>query len=291
MIWVDRAKVPPPNVLIDAKRAGPKETRRAIDFYLKHKGKAPSFAAYKDKDVKDALELLFKKKCAYCECSYQAVTAFPVEHWRPKGRVTLDDGTELKLGYFWLAADWENLYASCNDCNGQREQVELPTGQKKLMGKLDRFPLADESKRAKAPGEEKQEVPLLLNPCIHKPADHLEFFDPDGERAILRPRAESGLGAKSIEIYALNRIGLVRERQELAKDVTLLKSQIDSNLKLLDTEVTPAQEAIIKQNIKDAMVALVEKRLPSKPYSALARREIDIYLEPLLNRFGLPPLP
>jgi len=68
--------------------------------------------------------------------------------------VTLDDGSKKEPGYFWLAAQWDNLFLSCNDCNGERAQVELPSGSERLMGKLDRFPLTDETKRASAPGAE-----------------------------------------------------------------------------------------------------------------------------------------
>ncbi len=291
MIKVDRAGVPPPAVLTDPKRAGPRETKRAIAFFVGAKGKAPAFAAYKDPAVKQALEQLFRKKCAYCESSYQAVMPFPVEHWRPKGRVTLDDGSQLPKGYFWLAAHWENLFVSCSDCNGERQQVELPTNTERLMGKLDRFPLADEAKRASSPGGEEFEAPLLLNPCKDEPSEHLEFFDSEGERAILRPKAGSPTGTRSIEVYALNRLGLVRERQELVAQITLLKLQVDQNLELLDTGLTAVQEPLVMSNIRAALLALVRMRDASSRYAALARREIDGFLAPLLQGFGLPPLP
>jgi len=291
MIKVDRASVVAPAILTDPKGAGLKETGRAIAFFVSRKGKEPAFGVYKEKEVKQALEQVFRMKCAYCESSYRAVMPFPVEHWRPKGRVTLDDGSRRKTGYFWLAAKWENLYVSCSDCNGERELVELPTGVEKKMGKLDHFPLADETKRASAPGEENHEAPLLLDPCSDDPGQHLEFFDNGAEKAILRPRGGSLKGAQSIGIYALNRLGLVRERQELAGQVMLLKSQVDTNLNLLDTPLAPGQEGMVRQNIQTALVALMRMREPSRPYTALARQEVDDFLVPILRRFQLPPLP
>lgn len=291
MIKVDRTAVAAPAVLVDPSRAGSRETKRVLAFYLKNKGRAPTFAAYKDVEVKAALDQLFKKKCAYCEGPLQAFGPFPVEHWRPKGRVTLDDGTKLKRGYFWLAASWDNLFASCIDCNGERSHKEGSTGVVRLMGKLDRFPLADEHHRAALPGEEEKETPLLLNPCADNPSDHLEFYDPGGQPAILRARGDSAKGAKSIEVYALNRMGLVEERRKVLTEIRLLTSWVNSNLLLLETHLTPAQELIVLAAIKQALQGLLERRSSSTSYSAYARHEMDGFLVPLLQRFGLPPLP
>jgi hypothetical protein len=308
MIKIDRTSTTAPLILTDARRAGPRETQRAIAFYLaklakKGRGakgskaakkgkvaKAPSFLAYKNPEVKQALELVFRKKCAYCETNFAASGTFPVEHWRPKGRVTLSDGTRRERGYFWLAATWDNLFYSCNDCNGQRELLELPTGIQRLMGKLDRFPLADESKRAEKPGDEIHEAPLLLNPCLDEPADHLEFFDAGEERAIFRPKGDSPKGECSIETFALNRLDLVKARQELLIQLTVLKTQVDQNLLMLDTGPTPLQEQIATTAIKVALADLVRRRAKESQYTALAQREIDAFLTPLLARFALPPL-
>ena len=290
MIKVDRPPASTPLVLTDPKRAGLRETRRAIDYFVHAKGKAPNFVAYKDPEVKRALALVFQQKCAYCETNFAAAGTFPVEHWRPKGRVTRPDGTRLERGYFWLAATWENLFYSCHDCNGQRELLDVPTGIERLMGKLDRFPLADEAKRAKAPGDECNETPLLLNPCLDNPEEHLEFFDAGEDRASLRHKGGSAKGECSIETFALNRLDLVKARQELVGQLTLLKTMAGQYLRMLDAGPTPAQEQIATDGIKAALVELVRRRGTSMPYTALARREVDEFLTPLLQRFGLPPL-
>lgn len=47
----------------------------------------------------------FHKKCWYTE-SKEKVSAYHVDHFRPKGRVT-DNGVSYE-GYWWLAFDWKN---------------------------------------------------------------------------------------------------------------------------------------------------------------------------------------
>lgn len=65
-----------------------------------------------------------------------------VEHYRPKGGYLDPDGTLCQPGYYWLAADWNNLFPSCIDCNREREQI-MVKGQAKKLGKANKFPLVD----------------------------------------------------------------------------------------------------------------------------------------------------
>ena len=154
MIRVDRAQVRIPEILSDPVRTngGPKETEKAIAFYKRKGNRKKPFAykVYSDGTVKQALERLFHGKCAYCESNYMHVHPTDVEHWRPKGQVEDDQGKKIKPGYYWLAADWNNLFPSCIDCNRRRYQkVGLGNGEAVLLGKKDAFPLAPRSRRAR----------------------------------------------------------------------------------------------------------------------------------------------
>ncbi len=118
---------------------------------------------YKDRKVKAALEKLFHRKCAYCE--QQLTESWDVEHFRPKKEVMEDPSHP---GYYWLAYEWTNLYASCQACN--RTMEDLPTwddptpGERK--GKHTHFPLQNPEKRAFQPSDHlRREQPLLLDPC------------------------------------------------------------------------------------------------------------------------------
>jgi len=75
---------------------------------------------------------------------------------------------------------------------------------------------------------------------------------------------------------------------KLVASIVLLRSQLDRNLSALDENPSPNVEALIVQNIREALAELVRLRLLSSPYAALARREIDSFLVPLLQRFSLP---
>ena len=105
---------------------------------------------YKHPQVRMALERLFHDKCAYCEWQLTGGADWDIEHFRPKGRVA---EREDHPGYYWLAYTWWNLYPSCAHCNQKRKDkarwadpVELPAA-----GKLDQFPLHDESTRVMSP--------------------------------------------------------------------------------------------------------------------------------------------
>lgn len=224
MIKVDRTKEPIPAILVDRERqaGGPKETQRAIEFYKKkgNRIKAFPFKVYSDLSVKQALERLFCGKCAYCESNYMHVHPTDVEHWRPKGEVDDEHAGKIKPGYYWLAADWDNLFPSCIDCNRQRyHKMAGPNGEMVKLGKKNSFPLVPGSRRARKPGEETTEQPLLLHPCKDDPTACLCFAETIEEGGILRPRGESHDLAfqradASLTVYGLNRAELVLERKK-----------------------------------------------------------------------------
>jgi 5-methylcytosine-specific restriction endonuclease McrA len=89
-------------------------------------------------------------ECAYCESRYAGTQPMDVEHFRPKGKVLEDDGTEVR-GYYWLASEWANLLPSCIDCNRERRQWLADLGAVRSVGKGERFPLVKGSRRAPAP--------------------------------------------------------------------------------------------------------------------------------------------
>ena len=178
MIHVDHSTVNQPDVLHTQNGPGQKETTKAIAYFGKTsaKGRPPKFKAYKHDSVKRTLETLFHGKCAYCESSYAATQPVDVEHWRPKARVINNSGKVLRDGYYWLAAQWTNLLPSCIDCNRIREHEILPATTRSNSGKGNLFPLEHDKHRAKKPGEESRESPLLLHPYLDEPSKHLRFI-------------------------------------------------------------------------------------------------------------------
>lgn len=236
-----------------------------------------SFAQYKDDAVKDTLGLLFAGKCAYCESFYSSTQPMDVEHYRPKGAVSVETpADEGHPGYYWLAASWENLLPSCIDCNRQRTQEEVvddTSTRTKKLGKKDRFPVA--GTRARRHDEDlAAERPLLLDPSTDDPFRFLRY---DLELGLVLPRYKSGKkhdrAVASIEIYGLNRSGLVQDRRHVIRMIDHRLSLI-GRLGGLRERVAdrPDVQQVLDDVIGQEIVVLRDLAQPNRPYSGLVRQ-------------------
>jgi len=142
------------------------------------------------KDVVDKLNIIYHKKCAYCESITEICD---VEQYRPVNK------------YDWIANEWSNLLNVCPTCNRM---------------KADKFPLSNEKNRITAPQIFKwewvansqsfiDEGALILNPEIDNPAEHLSFFI-DGRIEGLTEK-----GKITISTIGLNRDALIEKRSHL----------------------------------------------------------------------------
>lgn len=238
MIRVNRRAAPVPTSLADV---GVRERDRAVAFYgTPANSQAPfAFKAYKSKDVVAALTALFGGKCAYCESSYAPVTPVDIEHFRPKGAIAIETpngpSQRSKPGYYWLAAEWDNLLPSCPDCNRARTHDFPDDSITEVRGKENRFPLLDEKRRGRKPGDEltlEGGQRLLLHPCRDHPERHLEFT-PSG---VVRGRSQSRKGTASVKVLALSRselnearrahlLGLARQMRGILWQIELLEAE------------------------------------------------------------------
>ena len=116
------------------------------------------------------------------------------------------------------------------------------------------------------------ETLLLLNPCAHDPAEHLDFHD-DGT---VTPVAGSRLGVESIRVYALNRAELAFDRLGLARLVEQRLRTIEglSNV-VADQGLSDELRRDLKDLLSHEIDALFELAEPNRPYSALARHLIE----------------
>jgi hypothetical protein len=263
-----------------------KETQDAIDAYKSARQasktiKAPKtkafefkydYAVYGDALLRHALNTIYHYKCAYCESMYGATQPVAVEHWRPKGEV-IEGGTRIKPGYYWLGAAWENLLPSCTDCNSPRRQIVEAGETPVLMGKGNHFPLVPGTKRAKRPGQEKDEQPLLLNPEVDDPDQHLEFVTDRARAGVIRATlingAPSPKGAASIEVYALDRPQLTQARAAIAKR---LRSHLRNTRYSQERHLAQPQDAGLKKEYDENMDDLAGFLGPSEQYAAMARQ-------------------
>lgn len=146
----------------------------------------------------------FHGKCAYCEKKISSTQYGDIEHFRPKKGVSDTDFNDINghPGYYWLCYDWENLLPSCILCNRKSKISGV------VIGKHTRFPVR--SFRAKQPGEESHEEPLLIHPVLEEPTNHIEV-DATG---VLYAKDGSERGQACIDVFGLNLRDLPNERKD-----------------------------------------------------------------------------
>jgi uncharacterized protein (TIGR02646 family) len=219
MIFVDRTVVQNPLQYPPLANKVAQEFEHARAEVVRGRGQRRFlFTVYKRPEVKAALNALFHDKCAYCET--QLVSAVgDIEQFRPKEGVS-----EAKdhPGYWWLASEWQNLLIACQFCNRLSKAEIGEGGGSQSIGKHNRFPLVDERKRARSPGDDLfLEQPLLLDPTVDDPSRHLTFSD------IGEVFSETERGNATISILGLNRRGLLEQRGQVAvRYRSLLESTI-----------------------------------------------------------------
>ena len=265
-----------PAELAGATSAGGKETAEAIAFFAKPRNKEKSFEkfqAYKNRKVIDALNRLFSFKCAYCESKYEATQPVDVEHYRPKAGVDVDGRLE-RPGYYWLAATWGNLLPSCIDCNRKRTH-DFPDADPAIRGKANCFPIGNPARRAGRPGEEKRERRLLLHPAFDDPDEHLEFIEEGVVRPAARGGKESKMGRVSIEVYGLDRPGLVHARRDhLIRINGLLKKLSKTRERLAERGGDAARKRELEEDLRELREELETYQTPDQVYSTMARQVI-----------------
>lgn len=276
---------PAPSAL-GAQVGGKSELDRARDHFVTSKRKDGfKFRTYADKAVKEALKENFEGKCAYCEAYYDATQTEDVEHYRPKGRI--DNGvTKLKPGYWWLASAWDNLLPSCILCNRENNLL-IYDGTTLKVGKGDRFPLDDENMRATAEGGHAGETPLLLDPTIDDPVNYLNFEDRDGSCVVVPKFADPGdlrhrRARRSIDIYGLNRHGLVKDRSRMMLLIQISLRRLERWTAELDG-ASPEEVGRIEREIEDEKLMLAMRVDGTDRFTGMAERMI----RPVLRRLGI----
>lgn len=167
------------------------------------------------RDTREALTTLFNGKCAYCESQLGATGLATIDHFRPRRRTVDLHGNHFPTRYWWLAQEWTNLYLACQLCNSH---------------KANRFPTVGprasyHHSRKKMLESLQLEKPLLLDPCNDPVEEHL-LFDEKG-----RVGSDTRRGEITIELLALNRAPLVRERKRVALEVRHSLARLHGSLK------------------------------------------------------------
>jgi uncharacterized protein (TIGR02646 family) len=290
MIYVDRNSVTKPDILVSR---GAKETANAITFFSNplNSKNTFEFKVYADPQVKDALIQLFRSKCAYCESTFRHVYSGDIEHFRPKGEIEEAD-PDTRPGYYWLAADWDNLLLSCRNCNQKLKHLIYGTIDKKTMGKMNQFPLSNRNKYTRTHNShnginDEEPYRLLLNPCIDNPEDHLEY---GLEGTIRAKRQNDGTislkGSSSIDVYVLQRMPLVQAREKVAIDIQaqiqrVKEATLNYNDYLLAGE--SSKKIYFEKILRRELMRLRRFLSPDEPYIGMARQLIGEFLKVNFN--------
>lgn len=290
MIYVDRNRVPAPAILTTANTGGMYELQRNIQFAINGEFKKMTFSAYSDQRVKVALVELFKGKCAYCESSILQTYPGDVEHFRPKGEIA-EAVPSRTPGYYWLAANWDNLLLSCRNCNQQLYHELHNDPDKKKLGKMNQFPLANNYSHvqthighpAKIVAEEAYR--LLLNPCKENPELYLEY---DEVEAVIKPKDATGMSnsmaKKSIEVYVLQRVPLVHAREKMLIAINAqiqIVIEADNNCNDESLQHKRAYFDLIFQREMAKLKSFIDSKAE---YAGMARQIIVRFLK---ERFGI----
>jgi uncharacterized protein (TIGR02646 family) len=293
---VDRNSVPVPPSLSSATSRASRERAEATAHYQQNPPPkaAYEFTAYKADDVRAALTALFHGKCAYCESFYRGTQQMDVEHYRPKGRLP----AEPHLGYWWLALNWGNLLPSCIDCNRAREQrlVQLAgdgsiTYQENVAGKQSCFPIAGPRRLDKDDDDDDLEQAVLIDPTRDNPQAYLGWVIEHHKYPIVASVAPDGndnrRGRVSIDVYGLNRDGLVDSRAMLILEIALELSRIRDLLSTtLAMDQGEARTSLLSMAVKQIR-QLKRHESPDRIYSAMATSFIQQEVDRLRSEFSM----
>ena len=250
--------------------------------------KAFKFAAYKSNDVKNAIELLFHDKCAYCETHHGAGGPVDIEHFRPKGAIKEDPNHQ---GYWWFAMDWNNLLYSCLDCNRMRgqvlvrpgmthEQVEIERQKTKRQnaGKKDSFPIRN-ARLQPEQNDIASEDALLLDPTRCDPSDHLTFVADENDRCLViakgPPNNPDPYGQMSIQVFGLNRSALVDARSMLWKKLRVQSEFLKEALDEHAAATTDQAKSKALDRARRIWLELESWAAPEQPYSGMTATFLD----------------
>ena len=174
--------------------------------------------------ARDSISTQFSRKCAYCEVQINTHDQL-IDWFRPPFGAERQGGHIDQHHYVWLVGEWANIYLCCNECNQIKRNL-FPTNISTKFGTS-----INQLRR--------QREGILLDPCWDHPERVFEI-SPDGTL-----RSESKRGAITIDLLALNRTSLCRERERaLIQFVSLWNGLLDSGKSLSKMSLAPLHDLL-----------------------------------------------
>ncbi|WP_439630814.1 AAA family ATPase [Shinella sp.] len=230
MRYVSREKVRIPDVLsspaVDGLRA--ELTRYAANQDgLSGQQRAPlDQSVLTDPSISAGLVELFEDRCGYCEQRLNGYSRPPLEHHRPLGVAQGKDGRTDQAHYSWLAYEWHNMIAVCEDCRKRKQNHFFVEGNRgPVNASIADLRVIEDS--------------LLIDPCFDDPAKHLRF----GTDGTVQPL--SAKGKETISLLSLNRPELVENRYRALNDAAGRLAESPLDLLASSTELSNGNGAVV----------------------------------------------
>ena len=188
-------------------------------------------------------------RCCYCERLRDGTRESDIEHFRPKTEVA--EKSPKRLGYWWLAYEWVNLFFSCKMCNEQHKKTHFPV----------------RGTRATSPDHSlNDELACLLDPAADDidRAIGFDWFTHDESVLIYGVGQNAERAMTTVKIIDLNRPALVTERWE-----SLLP------LKSIARNMIRAQELDLSRSYIQKVAAQIRKATSKKsrvPFVGMRRK-------------------
>jgi uncharacterized protein (TIGR02646 family) len=255
------------------------EKKMVADFYLTAKDKQQryNFNMRVLAQSKADIMVVSHGKCAYCE-SLLSTAGGEISHFRPKSI------------YWWLAYEWRNLFVTCPDC---------------IRHKSNLFPAKNQFVIAELAGKSiselnRSERPLLLDPCIDFPHEHLTYEVNKLKKTVMM-LSQSERGKITIQTLGLNRQQLQENRFKVYSDLEKFINQYLAightskiNISRVDKIRTIAAE---DDRVEFSLEKVVNFMHVSSLYAGMSRFFLGEFslanpsngaLKQLLNHFGIP---
>jgi len=155
---------------------------------------------YAHDDIKNALQVIYNQKCAYCEDDLRNQFS-QVEHFRPKSI------------YPWLGLSWGNLLLSCEICNNSKSNVFQISAKKRSTYNGEKL----NELHCISTEYDKSEEPLLINPENETAESLKEHFTFEISTAQFVAKTERM--KYTIETCDLNRDGLCKIRLSIRNQI------------------------------------------------------------------------
>jgi uncharacterized protein (TIGR02646 family) len=210
----------------------------------------------RDKSIINKLLETYHGKCAYSEEIAPAAFKFHLDFYRPASL------------YPWLENEWSNLLLICPECSTAAKN-KFP-----IAGNQIKVPPDDPIQWRSDSRAMLEEKPLLLNPEIDTPENHL-YFDING---IIYGRTEKG--KITIQVFNLNRQSLIFKRKTKI-DLFLKKYQliyeIFKKLNWPEGKHYHNGKLLYEVLFKDFFTELVKAGDPEAEFSLLGRNMLEYF--------------